>query len=196
LSPESVRVFATRGDAEIAAARLRAAGIESMIRAEDEGGLNPGFYASYGVRLLVRVDDAAAAREVLGLPDLTLHPEMVEAMVQHSRFCAPEEACGLLAVDAEGVVRMVYCCSNVDRSPHRYTVDPDEQYHAWRHAEAMGWDIGGVFHSHPGGEARPSPTDIERALDPSWWYVIVGRDGVRAYRIDEEAEEVAVLVRR
>lgn len=196
MSLVSVHVFSTKGDAEIASARLRAAGIGSMVRAEDEGGLNPGFFGTYGVRLVVRAEDLDAARTTLGIGDLVLHREMVEAMVQHSRFCAPEEACGLLAVDAEGAVCMVYCCSNVDGSPHRYTVDPAEQFHAWRHAEARGWEIGGVFHSHPGGEAWPSQTDIERALDPSWWYVIVGRDRVRAFRIHGAADEVAVVVRR
>lgn len=116
--------------------------------------------------------------------------------MQHARFCAPEEACGLLAIDEAGVVRMVYCCTNVEASPLRFTVDPEEHLNAWRHADARGWDIGGVFHSHPRAEAWPSPTDIERAPDPMWWYVIVGGDGVRAFRIDGTAREVPLAVSR
>lgn len=125
---------------------------------------------------------------------LTLAAEIVAAMVQHARFADPDEACGLLAVDPTGDVTMVYCCTNIDASPYRYTVDPVEHYHAWRHAEARGWDIGGVFHSHPRGEPVPSATDVARALDPRWWYVVVGGEAVRAFRIDGEVHEVPVVV--
>jgi proteasome lid subunit RPN8/RPN11 len=116
-------------------------------------------------------------------------PQVREAMVAHARFCAPEEACGLLATDDTGAVRMVYCLTNVDRSPSSYTVDPTEQYNALMHAERNGWSLGGAFHSHPASGAVPSRTDVERALEPGWLYVIVGladpgRPELRAWRID------------
>jgi len=61
----TVAVFATRGDAEITRALLLDAGIEALVQADDEGGLNPGFYRDYGVRLVVTAEDAVAARDVL-----------------------------------------------------------------------------------------------------------------------------------
>ena len=116
-----------------------------------------------------------------------LDGQLVDAMVQHARFCAPDEACGLLAVDRAGTPVMAYCLSNVHTSPrHRFTVDPVEHYRAMRHAEGNGWAIGGSFHSHPMGRAVPSSLDIAGAVDPHWWYAVVGpvsRPEVRVFRI-------------
>jgi proteasome lid subunit RPN8/RPN11 len=126
-----------------------------------------------------------------------LDPQIRDAMVAHTDFSAPEEACGLLAGDRAGV-HMVYCLTNRDRSTHRFTVDPNEHYRAWRHAERHGWDIVGSFHSHPRSAAIPSATDVARALDPTWIYVIVGlgsggRADLRGYLIrNGEATEVDV----
>jgi proteasome lid subunit RPN8/RPN11 len=102
------------------------------------------------------------------LPD-----EIRRAMIAHARFTAPEEACGLLAADAHGALRMVYCLTNTDHSPVAFTLDPTEHYRSLRHAEARGWHLAGVFHSHPGSAAYPSPTDIAGALEPEWLYVVV-----------------------
>ena len=38
-----------------------------MVVADDEGGLNPGFYSRYGVRLVVRAEDLDEARSVLAV---------------------------------------------------------------------------------------------------------------------------------
>lgn len=172
----AVRVYLTRGDAEVGKAVLGSAGIDALVLADNEGGLNPGFYQRYGVRLVVRREDLSLARSTLGddRGSVRIHAEIVEAMIQHGRFSIPDEACGLLATDDAGDVRMVYCCTNVDRSAVRFTVAPHEHYHAWKHAERNGWRIGGVFHSHVDTGAEPSPTDVAAALDPSWIYVVVG----------------------
>jgi hypothetical protein len=60
-----VRTFADRIEAELAQTALKAAGIESMVRADDAGGLRPALGFSNGVALLVRVEQASAADEVL-----------------------------------------------------------------------------------------------------------------------------------
>jgi len=95
-------------------------------------------------------------------------------MVAHASFCLPDEACGLLAADGAGRLRMAYCLSNSAPSPTAFTLDPGEHFRALRHAEARGWHLAGVFHSHPGGPAFPSATDIAQALEPEWLYVVVG----------------------
>lgn len=97
-----------------------------------------------------------------------------EALVSHARFCAPEEACGLIAIDEAGRLRMAYATTNVERSRVRFTVSPREHFGAIRHAERNGWSIGGSFHSHPDSAAFPSASDIAGALDPEWLYLVVG----------------------
>jgi proteasome lid subunit RPN8/RPN11 len=126
---------------------------------------------------------------------IPIHIEMHEAMVAHARFCFPEEACGLIAVDRDHSPRMVYATTNVDRSRVRFTVSPTEHFGAIQHAERCGWTIAGSFHSHPDSSAFPSARDIDGALDPSWLYVIIGFSNggpnVRGFRIrDSEVAEV------
>lgn len=131
---------------------------------------------------------------------MELPAEIRRAMVSHALFCAPEEACGLLAADDGGRLRMAYCLSNADRSPTTYTLDPREHFGALRHAEARDWHLAGVFHSHTHTPAYPSPTDVARALEPDWLYVVVSLDGrgapvVRGFWIrDGEVEEEPLAV--
>jgi hypothetical protein len=61
-----VRTFADRIDAELAHSALEAAGIESILRTDDVGGLRPHMSLTNGVELLVRAENAAEAAEVLG----------------------------------------------------------------------------------------------------------------------------------
>jgi proteasome lid subunit RPN8/RPN11 len=117
-----------------------------------------------------------------------IHPEIREAMLVHAYNCHPEESCGLLAGDDSGAIRMAYPLTNVLRSPTNYTIDPGEHFRALKHAERQGWDIVGVFHSHPHTEAYPSPTDVRLAPEPDWLYVLVGmeqldRPDVRGFHI-------------
>ena len=60
-----VRTFSNRQEAELAVGALRAAGIESMLRTDDAGGLRPALSWSNGVELIVRNDDADEATEIL-----------------------------------------------------------------------------------------------------------------------------------
>ena len=117
---------------------------------------------------------------------MRLPRQIRDAVVAHARFCAPLEACGVLAVDDRGELRMAYCLTNIDRSRRRFTVDPQEHYHAIRHAERHGWSIGGAFHSHPVAKPMPSARDLAGAADPGWVHLIVGpvaAPEVRAFRI-------------
>ena len=61
-----VRTFLNPFDAELAKSALEAAEIESIVQADDAGGVDPGLWVGRGVRLIVRTEDAARAEEVLG----------------------------------------------------------------------------------------------------------------------------------
>jgi hypothetical protein len=60
-----IRTFLNHVDADVAKSALEAAGITSIIRADDCGGVRPHLWMG-GVELLVDDDDQAQAEEVLG----------------------------------------------------------------------------------------------------------------------------------
>ncbi len=108
---------------------------------------------------------------------------MVEAMLVHAAHDRPSEACGLLAVDPQGTVRFVYCLSNADASPSAFTIAPDEYFGANRHAERHGWEIAGMFHSHPDGLPVPSSTDLAAAPASDWLYIVVAKGQLGLYEL-------------
>jgi hypothetical protein len=59
-----VGTFLNQIEADMARGALEAADIESMISADDAGGLRPHLWMG-GVRLLVRAEDAEQAAEIL-----------------------------------------------------------------------------------------------------------------------------------
>ena len=61
-----VPIYLNNFDAEVAKSALEAARIDSMISADDAGGVQPGLWVGRGVGLVVRAEDAARANEVLG----------------------------------------------------------------------------------------------------------------------------------
>lgn len=196
----TVRVYPVRSDADIAVARLAADGIEASVHQDDEGGLNPGFFKRYGVRVEVSVEDLEDAFESLGIERIHVPGQIADAMFRHAGWALPNEACGLIAVDDDGRLAFAMCLTNVDLSPRRFTVDPTEHFGAIRFCESIGLRIGAVFHSHVKTEAVPSATDVEADLDEDWLHFIVGpvvgqRPLLRAFRITRgEVEEASVVV--
>jgi hypothetical protein len=55
----------SRAEAELIASRLRAEGIEAIVRADDAGGMAPNLAPHRGVEVLVESLDVEEAREVL-----------------------------------------------------------------------------------------------------------------------------------
>lgn len=61
-----IRDYSTRPEADLAIAALEGAGIPAMIQADTAGGMREHLaWSGKGFRILVREDDASAAREVL-----------------------------------------------------------------------------------------------------------------------------------
>jgi len=124
---------------------------------------------------------------------LQIADQIRRAISAHAANCAPDECCGLLAVDDGGRVVFAYPLTNAHPSPVTYTVEPEEHFHALRHAEGQGWGIGGVFHSHPQGPATPSAIDVQAALDPGWVYLVAAPAELRGFRIvDGVIEEIGL----
>ncbi|MBI3491350.1 MAG: DUF2007 domain-containing protein [Acidobacteria bacterium] len=61
-----VQKFSSRPEADLAKSALEAAGIDAMVRSDDGGGMKPALsWADMRVEVIVRAEDASAAREVL-----------------------------------------------------------------------------------------------------------------------------------
>jgi hypothetical protein len=63
-----VSSFNDRFEAELAQSALEAAGIESMVRSDDAGGMRPAMAFSNGAELIVHREDAERAAEILRTP--------------------------------------------------------------------------------------------------------------------------------
>jgi proteasome lid subunit RPN8/RPN11 len=121
-------------------------------------------------------------------------------MIAHAQEEAPLEACGILA-GKEGRVLKLFRARNADRSPVSYRLEPEEQYRIFMDIEEKGWDILGIYHSHPTSAAVPSGMDLKQAYYPEAIYFVVSLSDpvepeTRAFTIVEgeiTEEEIAVL---
>lgn len=197
---QTVEVYELRAEGEIAVQRLAADGIDARISDDSEGGLNPGFFARYGVRVIVRADDLDDAFVSLGIERVFVPAQVADAMFKHAGWAYPNETCGLIGVDDAGRPVLAMCLLNADAAPDRFTISPEEHFGANRFAERRGLTVGGVFHSHPSSDAYPSQSDINGGADSEWLHFIVGpvsgpKPVLRCFRIrDRFVTEVRVTV--
>jgi proteasome lid subunit RPN8/RPN11 len=130
---------------------------------------------------------------------LILTPEQQQTIIAQALAEWPNEACGVLGGLA-GRVLQVYPATNALQSPVEYLMEAQEQIKAFLDIEAHGWDLIGIYHSHPAGPPRPSQTDVARAYYPEAAYVILSladraRPALRAYRIlDGQVSEIPVRI--
>jgi F420-dependent methylenetetrahydromethanopterin dehydrogenase len=67
-----VHAYGTRPEADLAITELESAGIPAMIQADTAGGMREHLaWSGLGFKILVREDDATAAREILTPPGRT-----------------------------------------------------------------------------------------------------------------------------
>ena len=114
-------------------------------------------------------------------------------MLKHAYAEAPNECCGVLLGRGE-VVDVVIPCRNVHETPQiRYTMDGEDLFRVNRLQDERGWDLVGIYHSHPATKPEPSETDRALAAYPDARYVIISlrdptRAEVRAWRILEKLD--------
>jgi [CysO sulfur-carrier protein]-S-L-cysteine hydrolase len=115
-------------------------------------------------------------------------------MLTHAYADAPNECCGVLLGRGE-VVDVVISCRNVHETPRiRYTMHAEDLFRVDRLQNERGWDLVGIYHSHPVTEPEPSATDRALAAYPDARYVIISlrdpaRAEVRAWRIRVEPSD-------
>ncbi len=120
---------------------------------------------------------------------LTIRRAALDVIRRHADDDLPNECCGLL-IGRAGMVERAAPARNLRASPDRYLVDPADHCAAIRSARAGGFEVVGVYHSHPTGSLRPSAVDRREASYREFAYLIVsprapagGGAGLAAYRL-------------
>jgi len=93
-------------------------------------------------------------------------------MREEVRAKPEQECCGLLA-GRDGIITRVLPARNALDSATAYEIAPAELFQLMRQIRAEELEMMGIYHSHPQGENRPSPRDVERAYYPETPYFIL-----------------------
>ena len=109
---------------------------------------------------------------------MILIPEIVEGEIRsHVEKGYPHEAAGFLLgheQDGKRFIEVVLPQANTFDSQHRgrrYLIEAEAMMAAEDYADQHGYEILGIFHSHPDHPPEPSTYDLERAL-PFFSYLI------------------------
>ena len=139
-----------------------------------------------------------------------INQHLVNRMLKEAKVAYPHECCGLFVgtiSDSGKKVHEVYPVENKNkvRAADRYEIDPKEFDRIDREATKKGWNITGIYHSHPDHPAEPSAFDKDCAnVWTEYSYIIISvKDGVddelRCWRFDagkQDVEEEGVKVDR
>jgi proteasome lid subunit RPN8/RPN11 len=123
-----------------------------------------------------------------------------QEMVEHAKREWPLECCGILG-GKENTVQKAYKLQNVEKSPIRYLMSPQEQWEVFENIEKESMEMIAIYHSHPHTIPFPSETDVKMAFYPEVSSVIISlkeekNPVVKAFKIDKEAiylDEIEVI---
>jgi proteasome lid subunit RPN8/RPN11 len=104
---------------------------------------------------------------------LALPASVADELMHHARAELPNEACGLLSGSlAAGRATAFHPARNVEASPLRYNVHPEDLVRITFAIEDAGEDLVAIFHSHTRSAAVPSATDRRTAMYPDAFYLL------------------------
>ena len=129
--------------------------------------------------------------------ELLIKKEDLATILRQGKEQLPREACGLMIGRREGPLCRcdhLFPTRNVDESPYSFTIDPEELLLGYQHADAVGMEIVGIYHSHP-ARAHPSKTDLDyMKWSAPVWLIVSSLDwNYAAFRIEGD-EPVGVDV--
>lgn len=90
------------------------------------------------------------------------------------------ECCGLIEGTHEGGEAQaiaLHPARNIATRPDRFEIAPEDHFAALKAARANGCFVIGCYHSHPGGKAMPSTTDLAGAGEEDFLWLIAGLSG-------------------
>lgn len=131
-------------------------------------------------------------------PELIVNANSQKAMTQHAEEIYPEECCGfMLGTVEENDSKTVTGFLPVENTrevnrARRFEISAEDYRKAELYALKNGYDLVGVYHSHPDHPAEPSEYDLSQAL-PFFSYIIISvRNGktadVTSWELNEKKE--------
>lgn len=130
---------------------------------------------------------------------LQLTATQLAALLNHLRNVLPEEGCGLLA-GQNGVVRQVIPVENELHSETRFAMAGGPMVAALVDILKAGWQLSAIYHSHPAGPARLSPTDLAQLSYPDTIQLVIAlaqpdTPDLRAYWVEDgEIEAMPIQI--
>jgi len=101
--------------------------------------------------------------------------ELYDQIVAHARAEAPNECCGVVAVNGDGGAQRVFPATNKFASPLRFEIDEHDLIRIWRAIDEDDLELGAIYHSHTRTAPEPSQTDVNGAANwPGALWIIVG----------------------
>ncbi len=108
-----------------------------------------------------------------------------------------EERCGLLGGRKKEnfFADEIFEIKNVKASVSEFELDPAESLKVFEYAERKEKEVIGVWHTHPFWKAYPSAKDLAgMKLFPGVW-VIVSRDEMKAFVLEDDINEIEIVVK-
>lgn len=104
---------------------------------------------------------------------LRITEDVRQQMIERARRDAPLETCGLL-LGRDGLIDEYHPMTNTDESEVHFTIEPEEQLRAMKHAREQDKEILGVYHSHPSPSSDAYPSGEDQRLGwPRYAYFIL-----------------------
>ena len=101
-------------------------------------------------------------------------------LAAEARAAYPRECCGLIEgvreADTARALKL-HPARNLASELDRFEIDPVAQFALLRALRRTGHEVIGCYHSHPNGEAEPSPRDRDNAGEEGFVWLIIALDG-------------------
>jgi len=110
---------------------------------------------------------------------LTISAALLDSIAAAGRANLPREVCGLLIglrSDDGITVARIAPSANLAAGNDAFEIDPSLLLRLQRELRGTGEALVGLYHSHPFGEARPSPRDLAGANYPGFAWLITAFD--------------------
>ncbi|MGH9713250.1 MAG: Mov34/MPN/PAD-1 family protein [Candidatus Acidiferrales bacterium] len=104
---------------------------------------------------------------------IEVRSKILATILEHAHRDPVKECCGLLA-GRDGVITRAFPAANAaGDAAVAYEIALEELFRLMRAIRAEKLELLGIYHSHPGGDNRPSAHDVERAYYPDVAYFII-----------------------